>query len=90
MPSLKPRHISEAEATARWWSDGSDGLAGAGGFGVLRRSDCRERNHSAQDDRVVGVRAGSRFLAALGMTERRATANANTGVSPLRITKTKA
>ena len=46
--------------------------------GFLRLRDCKQRNRSAQDDRFVGMRAGSRFLAALGMTERRAKANATT------------
>ena len=48
----------------------------------------QRRNRSAQDDRLVGEWAGSRFLAALGMTERRARATARAGSRFLASTPT--
>jgi hypothetical protein len=41
------------------------------------------------EERTLAARARSRFLALLGMTDRKARAKADTGISPLRITKAK-
>ena len=57
---------------------------------ALRLRDCEERNRSAQDDRFVGEWAGSRFLAALGMTERKARARASAEADPCGMTTRKA
>ena len=54
--------------------DGAEGMGELSGFGVLRLRDCKVRNRSAQDDRFVLSLARSRFLALLGMTERKARA----------------
>ena len=64
------------------WVEGFGGVLAVSGSlrlrsgQALRLRDCEERNRSAQDDRLVGEWAGSRFLAALGMTERKARAKA--------------
>ena len=50
-------------------------LAVSGSFGCAIANSAIAQ---PKDDRFVGMRAGSRFLAALGMTERRAKANATT------------
>ena len=60
--------------------DGPSDLGGAGGLGVLRLHDCKERNRSAQDDRfAVGWAEGRFFLFGklrVGMTTRKAKAKA--------------